>query len=108
MIPVASLQESMNAITDAWCPVDIAIVNDQVVRMALIEGEYHWHKHTNEDELFYVLQGEIVIQVRDEPDVVLHDGEMAVIPKGIEHRPTSAGPSYILMFEPRALKSRGD
>jgi len=98
----------MSAITTPWSPVDITAVNDQVVRMALIEGEYHWHKHTNEDELFYVLQGEIEIQVRDEPQVVLHAGEMAVIPKGVEHRPASAGPSYILMFEPRALRSGGD
>ncbi len=108
MIPIVNLQQSMEAITKAWSPVDIAIVNDQVVRMALIEGEYHWHRHTHEDELFYVLQGEIAIQVRDGPDVVLHHGEMAVIPKGLEHRPTSAGPSYILMFEPRALRSRGN
>jgi mannose-6-phosphate isomerase-like protein (cupin superfamily) len=108
MIPIVNLQESMYAITEAWSPVDISLVNDQVVRMALIEGEYHWHKHTHEDELFFVLQGEIVIQARGEPDVVLHDGEMAVIPKGVEHRPTSEGPSYILMFEPRALQSRGD
>jgi mannose-6-phosphate isomerase-like protein (cupin superfamily) len=108
MIPIVNLQQSMEAITKAWSPVDIAIANDQVVRMALIEGEYHWHKHTREDELFYVLRGQIVIQVRDGPDVVLHDGEMAVIPKGLEHRPTSAGPAYILMFEPRALRSCGD
>jgi quercetin dioxygenase-like cupin family protein len=108
MIPIVNLQKSMNAITETWSPVDIAVVNDQVVRMALIEGEYHWHKHTSEDELFYVLQGKIVIQVRDEPDIVLQDGEMAVIPKGVEHRPTSAGHSYILMFEPLALRSRGD
>jgi quercetin dioxygenase-like cupin family protein len=108
MIPIVNLQKSMNAITETWSPVDIAVVNDQVVRMALIEGEYHWHKHTSEDELFYVLQGKIVIQVRDEPDIVLQDGEMAVIPKGVEHRPTSAEPSYILMVEPLALRSRGD
>jgi len=108
MIPVVNLQACMNAITAPWSPTDIAVVNDQVVRMALIEGEYHWHKHTSEDELFYVLQGEIVIQVRDEPVVVLHSGEMAVIPRGVEHRPTSVGPSYILMFEPRTLRSRGD
>jgi mannose-6-phosphate isomerase-like protein (cupin superfamily) len=108
MIPVVNLQQRMNALTATWSPVDIAIVNDQVMRLALIEGEYHWHRHANEDELFYVLEGEIVIQVRNEPDIPLHAGEMAVIPKGVEHRPTSAGPSYILMFEPRALKSSGD
>jgi len=108
MIPVINLQESMDAIAQPWSPVDVASVNDQVVRLALIEGEYHWHKHSKEDELFYVLEGEIAIQVRGQPDIVLHSGELAVIPKGVEHRPTSAGPSYILMFEPAVLKSVGD
>jgi len=108
MIPIVNLQERMKHIDQPWSPVDVARVNDQVVRMAWIEGQYHWHKHTNEDELFYVLQGDIVIQVKDQPDVHLRDGEMAVIPRGVEHRPTSRGPSYILMFEPFALKSRGD
>jgi mannose-6-phosphate isomerase-like protein (cupin superfamily) len=108
MTRIVNLRQSMDAIAEPWSPVDIALVNDQVVRMALIEGQYHWHKHTHQDELFLVLQGEIAIEVRGETDVVLREGEMAVIPKGTEHRPTSEGPSYILVFEPRALQSRGD
>jgi mannose-6-phosphate isomerase-like protein (cupin superfamily) len=108
MTQIVNLQDQMKQIDAPWSPVDIARVNDQVVRMALIEGAYHWHRHNNEDELFCVLKGEIVIQVRDQPDVHLRDGEMAVIPKGVEHRPSSEGPSYILMFEPFALKSQGD
>ena len=108
MIPVINLQQQMDAIDKPWSPVDIATVNNQVLRLALINGEYHWHRHTNGDELFYVLKGSIVIQVKDQPDVVLHDGEMAVIPKDVEHCPKSNGPSYILMFEPAALVSKGD
>jgi mannose-6-phosphate isomerase-like protein (cupin superfamily) len=108
MIPVINLQERMARIDKPWSPVDVALVNDQVLRLAMIEGAYHWHKHTNEDELFYVLKGHIVIEVKDRPSVHLQEGEMAVIAKGVEHRPTSAGPSYILMFEPSALRSRGD
>ena len=108
MIPTINLQNQMDAIARPWSPVDIAQVNDQVLRLALIDGEYHWHKHGNEDELFYVLKGSIVIQVEGQPDVVLHDGEMAVIPKGVEHCPKSKAPSYILMFEPAALVSKGD
>jgi mannose-6-phosphate isomerase-like protein (cupin superfamily) len=75
--------------------------------MALVEGEYHWHKHANEDELFYVLKGSMVIQLREEPDVSQSAGEMAVVPKGMEHCPKSAEPSHVLMFEPYVLTSRG-
>ena len=95
-------------IDEPWSPVDLAIVNDQVVRMALFLGEYHWHRHEGEDELFYVYRGEVTIRIRGQADVVLGAGEMAVVPRNVEHCPESVGPSYVLMFEPLQLKSKGD
>jgi len=83
-------------------------VNDQVVRMALFHGEYHWHKHTNEDELFYVYKGRVVIRMKDHEDIELSEGEMLVVPKNVEHQPVSCKPSYVLMFEPHELTSKGD
>ena len=74
----------------------------------LFAGEYHWHKHEKEDELFYVYKGSIVIQMKDQPGITLQEGEMAVVPGGVEHCPQSLEPSYVLMFEPHALKSKGD
>jgi mannose-6-phosphate isomerase-like protein (cupin superfamily) len=56
------------------------------------ESEYHWHKHTSEDELFYVYKGKIAIQLKGQVDIVLHEGEMVVIPKGMEHCPKSMEP----------------
>jgi len=91
-----------------WSPVEVARVNDQVVWVALFKDDYKWHKHTNEDELFYVYRGEIEIQFRDRENVILKEGEMAVVPKGVEHCPRSNGPSYVLIFEPRHVNSRGD
>lgn len=108
MIAKVNLKEKAAEIDKPWSPIDIARVNDQVVRMGMIEGEYHWHKHSNEDELFYVLKGSIIIQLRGQPDLTLNEGEMAVIPKGVEHRPKSEGSSYILLFEPYVLDTRGD
>jgi mannose-6-phosphate isomerase-like protein (cupin superfamily) len=108
MVVPVNLEEKAKEIDQPWSPVDLARVNDQVVRLAKIQGEFHWHKHTSEDELFYVLEGSIVVQLKDQADIVLDAGEMAVIPKGMEHCPKSEGVSYILMFEPYALVSRGD
>jgi mannose-6-phosphate isomerase-like protein (cupin superfamily) len=108
MISTINLENEMKQIDKPWSPIEIARVNDQVVRMSLLEGEYHWHKHTNEDELFYVYRGSIVIQLKDQPDVELREGEMVVIPKGMEHCPKSVEPSYVLVFEPCVLQSRGD
>jgi len=108
MIAAINLEYEMKQIDKPWSPIDIARANDQVVRMSLLEGEYHWHKHTDEDELFYVHRGSIVIQLKDQPDVELREGEMVVIPKGMEHCPKSVQPSYVLVFEPYVLQSRGD
>ncbi len=108
MISAIRLGDKIKEIDQPWSPVEVARANDQVVRMGLLRGEYHWHKHTNEDELFYVYKGKINIQLKDQEDIHLREGEMAVIPKGVEHCPKSVEPSYVLMFEPYVLKSRGD
>lgn len=109
MIPIINLEDKIKEIGGkSWAPVEIARINDQVIRMALLEGEYHWHKHKNEDELFYVIKGKIVIQLKDEPNITLSEGQMAVVPKGVVHCPKSLQPSYVLMFEPFVLKSRGE
>lgn len=109
MIPIIDLEDKIKEIGGkSWSPIEVARINDQVVRMALLEGEYHWHKHKNEDELFYVIKGEIVIQLKNEPNITLSEGQMAVVPKGVEHCPKSLQPSYVLMFEPFVLKSKGD
>jgi len=107
-VAVINLKEKAAEIGQLWAPMEVARANDQVIRLARIQGEYHWHKHTNEDELFYVLEGSIVLQLENQTDVVLGEGEMAVVPKAVEHCPKSEGVSCILMFEPSSLESRGD
>lgn len=110
MISKIILKEKMSEIAGRpWEPIDVARVNDQVVRMAFCRGEYHWHKHTKEDELFYVLKGELTVQMKPpHSDVYLKKGEVLVVPKGVEHCPKSSTDTYILVFEPFVLKSHGD
>ena len=104
-----NLEDIMTEVNGKHCsPIDVAHVNDQVVRMSYIDGEFHWHKHTNQDELFYILKGKIVIKLKEQPDITLSEGQIAVIPKGVEHCPKSVIPSYVLLFEPFNLKTRGD
>ena len=109
MISTIHLKDKMNEINGIHCsPIDVVRVNDQVVRMSYVNGEFHWHKHTNQDELFYILKGKLVIQLKKQPDLTLSEGQMAVIPKGVEHCPKSIEPSYVLLFEPFILQTRGD
>jgi len=108
MISAITLLDKIKEINNPWSPVDVVKVNNHVVRLALFDGEFHWHKHTHEDELFYVIKGQIVIQLKNQPNLALSEGEMAVIPKNVEHCPKGLEPSYVLMVEPCVLKSRGD
>ncbi len=107
MIPKINLSDKMEEITEPFQSVEVATVNNQVIRMARINGEYHWHKHSGEDEMFYVLSGELTVRTKD-GNITLDKGEMVVIPRGVEHCPISDDECYILMFEPQELKSEGD
>ncbi len=108
MISLIVIEEKIKEIAGrSWFPVEVARVNDQAVRLALFEGEYHWHQHDNEDELFYVYSGKILIQLKDQADITLSAGEVTVVTKGMQHCPKALEPSYVLMFEPIAINSQG-
>ena len=109
-IPKIIIEEKIREIAGrAWYPIEVARVNDQVVRIALFRGEYHWHHHRERDELFYVLKGVVIIQMKPpHKDIKLHESELAVVPKGAEHCAKSLVDSYVLMFESYDLKSKGD
>jgi mannose-6-phosphate isomerase-like protein (cupin superfamily) len=108
MIPTINFEKKIKEIGGKpWSPVDVVKVNDQILRMALFKGEFHWHVHDNEDELFYIVKGEITIQLEGHPDIIARQGEMAIVPKGIRHCPKSEIDSYVIMFEPSSLKIQG-
>jgi len=88
-----------------WSPIDVAHINDFVLRAAAIQGEYHWHSH-QDDELFLVYKGEIVIDTEKGP-IFLKEGQGAVIPKGLQHKPRAEKRAVILMIEPAKLVSAG-
>lgn len=89
-----------------WKPIDVATINDWVLRAAAIKGEYHWHSH-EDDELFLVYKGNIVIET-EKGNLSLGPGQGSVIPKGIKHKPSAKERAVILMIEPAKLKSTGD
>ena len=88
-----------------WTPIDVVRMNDWVLRAAAIRGEYHWHAH-EDDELFLVYKGNIVIETEKGP-IILKEGQGAVIPKGLSHKPTANERAIILMIEPASLQSKG-
>lgn len=89
-----------------WSPVDVAKFNDWVLRAAAVMGEFHWHKH-NEDEFFLIYKGEIVIDTENGP-IKLREGEGTVIPKGTQHRPRAIRRAVVLILEPERVNTKGD
>lgn len=101
------LESIVKQISKPYSPVDIVEFNNQILRVAIFEGDYHWHSHENEDEFFLVYKGSITIDTENGP-INLSEGEGTVIPKGIKHKPSSKDRSVVLMIEPVILKSQGD
>jgi len=104
---VININEKFNLFNDLWSPKIIGQLNGQDVKLAKIKGEFVWHDHKDEDELFYIIKGTLHIEFRDKK-VTLNEGEMLVIPKGVEHKPIADEEVWILLFEPSNIKHTGD
>ena len=93
--------------TDKWFNQTLTKVNDSVVRLGIVEGEYHWHKHDNDDEFFLVLEGQLFIDLEDRT-IELNAFEGVTISKGIMHRPRAPKKTVVLMVETRDIQPTGD
>lgn len=102
-----NLKKIKQSLEKPWAPVEIARFNNQVLRMAMFEGEYHWHTHEKEDEFFLVYKGSIIIETEN-GSILLSEGEGSIIPRGLKHKPSARVKSFVLMLEPASLKSEGD
>jgi mannose-6-phosphate isomerase-like protein (cupin superfamily) len=102
-----SLKEKLTKVDRLWDPRIVAQVNDSYLKLVKVQGEYVWHHHEREDELFLVLRGELTVQFRDR-DVHLKEGELVVVPRGVEHRPTAADGAEVLLIEPTSTLNTGN
>ena len=102
-----NISEKLNLFNEHWTPKKIGELNGQQLLLAKIKGEFIWHEHENEDELFFIIKGSLIIEFRDKT-VELNEGEILIIPKGIEHKPIAKEEVYVLLFEPLAIKHTGN
>ena len=94
-----SIRAALDDLSDHWSPRVVGRVNDQYVKVAKLLGEFVWHAHEDEDELFQVIYGTLVIQLEDRDDVTLGPGEFFVVPKGVRHNPVAAEEVGIVLIE---------
>lgn len=107
MVSKINLVEKFSCFTDHWSPKIVADLNDSHVKLAKVQGEFVWHAHAEEDELFMVMRGELTIELRD-GRILLGPGELVVIPRGVEHRPVAVEEVHLLLVEPKGIRHTGD
>ncbi|EKD46116.1 MAG: hypothetical protein ACD_69C00009G0001 [uncultured bacterium] len=102
-----NINNKLSLFSNYWSPKIIADLNDSYIKLAKFKGQFVWHKHVNEDELFFVIKGRLLIKLRDQ-DINLNEGEFVVIPKSVEHLPIAEEEAHILLIEPKTTLNTGD
>ena len=104
---VVDLSERLSRFSSHWDPKIVAELNGQHVKLAKLLGPFVWHRHESEDELFLVLRGSLAMELRDRT-LTLREGQLVVIPRGVEHRPVAEEEVHVLLFEPASTLNTGD
>ncbi len=106
-VEVVNLDEKFGLFHERWKPKIIAELNDSYVKAVKLKGEFVWHHHDNEDELFFVKKGRLTIKLKNR-DIHLKEGELIVIPKGTEHKPVAKNEVELLLLEPKTTLNTGN
>jgi mannose-6-phosphate isomerase-like protein (cupin superfamily) len=104
---IINIAQKFSLFNDLWSPRIVGELNDMHVKLAKLHGEFIWHEHENEDELFLIIKGRLLIKLRDR-DVILNEGEFIIIPKGVEHCPVAEEEVHVLLLEPKSTINTGD
>ena len=102
-----NIEEKLSLISDYWNPRIAGELNGQFVKLVKFKGAFTWHKHDNEDELFFVLSGSFKMELRDKT-VTINENEFFIVPKGVEHRPVADEEVAVMLFEPASTLNTGE
>lgn len=102
-----NLAQKLRSFDDLWSPKIVGELNDHYVKLVKLKGEFVWHHHEAEDELFLVVKGRLQLRFRDR-DVWLNEGEFAIVPRGVEHLPIAPEETHVLLLEPKSTLNTGN
>lgn len=102
-----NIENKFSQFDEHWQPKIVGELNGQYVKLAKLKGEFVWHQHESEDEMFMVIKGQLLIKLRDR-DVILNPGEFFIIPRGVEHIPIAESEVQVMLFEPKSVINTGD
>jgi len=106
-IETVNVAAKLGSFQDLWSPKIVGELNDSYVKLAKLRGEFLWHHHDEEDELFFVVKGQLLIRLRDQ-DLWVNEGELVIIPRGVEHLPVAEEEVHILLIEPKSTLNTGN
>ena len=104
---VVNIKNKFSLFAEQWSPKIIGEMNDSYVKIAKLQGEFVWHHHEHEDEMFLIIQGSLTIRLR-ERDLVVNEGEFVIIPRGVEHMPVAEEEVHLMMLEPKTTVNTGN
>lgn len=107
MIEAVNLAQKFAQFQDYWSPKIVGEMNDSYIKLVKLKGEFVWHHHEGEDELFFVVKGRLLIELRD-GELWLDEGEMVIVPRGVEHRPVAAEEVHVMLIEPKSTLNTGN
>ena len=102
-----NLAEKFTLFSEYWSPKIVGELNGQQVKLVKFMGEFVWHKHDEEDELFFVVKGNFVMELRDK-NIEINEGEFFIVPRGVEHRPVAEKEVWVMLFEPASTLNTGN
>jgi mannose-6-phosphate isomerase-like protein (cupin superfamily) len=102
-----NLGEKLALFSEHWSPRIVGELNGQHVKLAKLKGEFVWHHHEHEDELFFIIKGSLLMRLR-EGDILINEGEFLIVPKGTEHQPVAEDEVHVLLFEPATTLNTGN
>lgn len=102
-----NIKEKFSKFSDHWNPRIVGELNGQHVKLAKFQGDFVWHSHEHEDELFFVIKGRLLMRFRDE-DIWVEEGEMIIVPAKVEHQPVAEKEVHVMLFEPKSTLNTGN
>ena len=102
-----NINQKLSLFSEYWNPKIVGELNGQHVKLAKLKGEFVWHKHDDEDELFFVVKGILKMELRDKT-ITINENEFLIVPKGVEHKPVADAEVHIMLFEPASTLNTGD
>ena len=106
-IEKVNVVQKLALFSDHWSPKVVGEINDSAVKLVKLQGEFVWHHHDTEDEMFFVIKGRLLMKLRDK-DLWLDEGEFVIIPHGVEHMPVAPDEVHIMLFEPKTTLNTGN